>query len=108
MSRDGLIIDLESVEAILVLPLLAHKKGPQIFFRIINFVRRFIPNHTAMVKSLITILRKNMNFTWTKEGKASFEEIKKTISSFPLLLILGVTKISSFTPLEETQVYQLF
>lgn len=51
----------------------------------INFVRRFIPNLASMVKPLIDMLKKNLMFTWTKEGKVSFEEIKRSIASSPTL-----------------------
>ena len=39
-----------------------------------------------MVKPLIAILKKNLMFTWTKEGKDSFEDIKKLIASTPTLV----------------------
>lgn len=39
-----------------------------------------------MVKPLTTILKKNMMFSWTKEGKESFEEIKAAIASTPTLI----------------------
>ena len=39
-----------------------------------------------MVKPLTYMLKKNMVFTWTKEGKVSFEEIKVAIASAPTLI----------------------
>ena len=39
-----------------------------------------------MVKSLKTMLKKNMSFSWMKDDKASFGEIKETISSAPTLI----------------------
>ena len=49
-------------------------------------MRRFIPNLATMVKPLTAMLKKNMVFTWTKEGKESFEEIKASIASAPTLI----------------------
>ena len=86
MSGDDLTIDLERVRAILALPLLHYKKGLQSFLRKINFVRRFIPSLATMVKPLIAMLKKNMSFSWTKEGKDNFEEIKEEIASAPTLI----------------------
>ncbi len=39
-----------------------------------------------MVKPLTTMLKKNVVFSSTKEGKASFEEFKKTIALVPTLI----------------------
>ena len=39
-----------------------------------------------MVKPLTTILKNNIVFTWTKERKVSFEEIKEAIASTPTVI----------------------
>ena len=39
-----------------------------------------------MVKPLTTLLKKDMFFSWIKEGKASFEEIKEAIALAPTLI----------------------
>ena len=49
-------------------------------------MRRFIPNLATMVKPLTTMLKKSMVFTWNKEGRESFEEIKVAIASTPTLI----------------------
>lgn len=85
-SKYGLTIDPERTKEILSLPLPIHKKRLQIFLGRINFVRRFIPNLATMVKALISMLKNNMVFTWEKEGRASFEEIKVAIASAPTLI----------------------
>ncbi len=86
VSEDGLTIDPERKKAILALPLPKHKKGLQSFLGRIKFVRRFIPNLATMVKPLIAMLKKDMAFSWTKEGKEIFEEIKTAIASTPTLM----------------------
>ena len=86
VSKDGLTIDPERLKAILSLPLPHHKKGLQSFLGRINFVRRFIPNLAAMVKPLTAMLKKNMSFSWTQEGKDSFKQIKEAIASAPTLI----------------------
>ena len=39
-----------------------------------------------MVKPLPAMLKKNMSFSWTQEGKTSFEKIKEAIASAPTLI----------------------
>ena len=92
VSRGGLKIDPERVEAILSLPLPSHKKSLQSLLARINFTKRFIPNLASMVKPLTSKLKKNTMFTWTKEGKARFEEIKKAIASAPTLVNPNLSK----------------
>jgi hypothetical protein len=86
VSKDGLTIDPQRVEAILSLPLPHRKKGLQNFLGRINFVRRFIPNLAAMVKPLTAMLKKDMSFSWTQEGRNSFEKMKEAIASAPTLI----------------------
>lgn len=86
VSKEGLAIDPKKKKAILALPLPTHKKGLQIFISRINFVRRFTHNLTTMGNPLTTILKMNMFFTQTREGRASFEEIKESITSTPTLI----------------------
>ena len=83
---DGPKIDPKSVKEILSLPHPHHKKGLQSFLARINFVRRFIPSLSTMVKPLTTMINKNMSFSSKKEGKATFEEIKEAISLAPTLI----------------------
>ncbi|KAH9303500.1 hypothetical protein KI387_043862 [Taxus chinensis] len=86
VSKEGLAIDLERVEAIRALPLPSHKKALQSFLGRINFVQRFVPDFAALVKPITEMLRKSMDFKWTAEGKESFEEIKEAISQAPTLI----------------------
>ena len=86
VSGDGLLIDPKRIKEILSLPLPHHKKGSQSFLGRINSIRRFIPSLATIVKPLTTMLKNNMLFSWTKEGKASFEEMKEAIASAPTLI----------------------
>lgn len=52
MSKEGMMIDLERAKVISKLPPPHNKKSMQSFMGKINFVRRFIPNFSEMVKPL--------------------------------------------------------
>lgn len=86
VSKEGMAIIPERVEAIVSLPLPHHKKGLQILLGRINFVRKFIPNLAALVKPLTTMLKKDFPFKWTKEGKEGFDQIKQAIAQAPSLV----------------------
>lgn len=93
VSMDGLKIDLERKKTILALPLPSHKKRLQSFLGRIKFAKRFIPSLATMIEPLTTMLKKNMVFTWTKEGSDNFEEIKETIASTPTLINPNLIRI---------------
>lgn len=44
-------------------------------------MRRFIPNIVALLQPLMAMLKKNVPFSWTKEGKRSFEQIKEALAT---------------------------
>jgi hypothetical protein len=52
---------------------------------IINFVPRFVPNFSLMVKPIHNLLKKDRSFSWIGDVENSFIRIKKEISSTPVL-----------------------
>lgn len=86
VSKEGVTVDPERIASILELPLPRHKKGLQSFIGQINFVRRFLPDIAALLKPLTTMLKKNVVFTWTKEAKDNFQNIKEALAAAPILV----------------------
>ena len=46
----------------------------------INFVQRFVPNFSQVVKPLQFLVNKGVPFKWSKEQKNAFTEIQKIIA----------------------------
>ena len=69
ISKDGVKIDPERVEAIKRVVLPTNKKALQSFNGQINFIRRFIPNLAELMKPMHKLLKKDAKFEWDKEGK---------------------------------------
>ena len=61
ISKDGVKIDLERVEAIKKVPLPHNKKALQSFNGQINFIR-FIPNLAELMKPMQKLLKKDVKF----------------------------------------------
>ena len=80
ISKDGVKIDPERVEAIKKVPLPQNKKSLQSFNGQINFIRRFIPNLAEIMKPMHKLLKKDVKFEWDSEGKESFRSIKDCIA----------------------------
>jgi len=62
VSSDGMIIDLERTQAIAKLPPPSSKKSMQSFLGQINFVRRFVPSFSEMVRPLKNLIKKDVQY----------------------------------------------
>ena len=67
VSKEGLIIDLERIEAISKIGLSNSRKAMQSFLGKINFVRRFVLNFAQVVKPLQFLVKKDVSFKWSEE-----------------------------------------
>lgn len=79
-------IDPDRVKAIQQLSLPLSKTGLKCFFGQVNFLRRFVPDFSEIVKSIVDIMKGNKTFKWTEVGKKSFESIKEAIANAPILV----------------------
>eukprot|EP00253_Pinus_taeda_P026154 PITA_26154 len=85
ISKDGIRIDPESIQAILQIPNPRNIKELQAFLGKINFLRRFIPNLAELIRLLRNMLKKDAKVKWSLETKQAFESIKATLTQMPVL-----------------------
>jgi hypothetical protein len=64
VSKEGVIIDSERVEAIKLIGFPRNKKEVQSFLGKINFLRRFIPNFAEIMKNITDMLKKDNEIRW--------------------------------------------
>jgi hypothetical protein len=69
ITKGGVKLDPERVEAIGKVPLPTTKKLLQSFLGQTNFVHRFIPNYAEMMKPIYKLLKKDVKFEWNDESK---------------------------------------
>jgi len=84
--KEGVYIDPKRIKEINDLNPPTSRKGVQSFFRKINFVRRFVPNYTIIVKPINKLLKKYQNFEWTLEIQKAFTEVKQVITIVHVLI----------------------
>ncbi len=53
----------------------------------LNFLARHIPNRSQKIEALHDLLRKDRTFTWDSQQKEAFKQLKKILSSAPVLAI---------------------
>jgi ribonuclease HI/transposase InsO family protein len=86
VSSDGMIIDPERTQVIAKLPPPTSKKSMQSFLGQINFVRRFVPSFSEMVRPLQNLIKKDTQYHWGPTENQAFNDIKKAIIDAPSLM----------------------
>ena len=69
-----------------------NKKSMQSFMGTINFVQRFVPNFSQIVKPLQQMVKQSVQFKWTDIEKVSFKYIKIEIAQAPFLKSIDFEK----------------
>jgi hypothetical protein len=64
----------------------------QSFLRLAGYYRRFIKDFSKIAKPMTKMLEKDKAFEWTTECQASFDELKKHLTSAPVLVLPDVAK----------------
>jgi hypothetical protein len=62
------------------------------FLGLAGYYRRFIKDFSKIAKPMMKLLEKNKTFEWAEECQTSFEELKKRLTSAPVLILLDLTK----------------
>ena len=64
----------------------------QSFLGMAGYYRRFIEGFSKLAKPMTALLEKNAKFVWTKQCQDSFKELKKRLTSAPVLILPDLTK----------------
>jgi hypothetical protein len=62
------------------------------FLRLAGYYRRFIEGFSKIVKPLTTLLEKGKEFKWDEKCQANFEELKKRLTTTPVLIMPDIHK----------------
>ena len=80
-------MDIDKVKAILDRKEPLNVKDVQIWLGSINFYRKFVANIARHIRPLTDLLNKKSKWKWGEEEKASFDEVKKLLTTHPILRI---------------------
>ena len=86
ISKDGIHIDLASVQAIQQIGLPRNKKEIKSFNGKMNFLHHFVPNIAEHLKEMTKMLNKDSQMKWTEEAVKYFNLVKLALSSAPVLV----------------------
>ena len=92
ISREGIAVDPTKVQS--VTDWLSPTSIGEIrsFLGLAGYYRRFIENFSKIAKPMTALLKKDTKFHWTKECEASFQELKKRLTTAPVLILPDIHK----------------
>ena len=85
VSRDGIKMDPEKVDAILKWPEPTNVKQVHAFLGLSNFYRRFIKDYAIISRPMVDLTCKDVIFNFGDKEKASFEALKAAFTTAPVL-----------------------
>ncbi|WVZ63408.1 hypothetical protein U9M48_013042, partial [Paspalum notatum var. saurae] len=90
VSKGGIMVDPSKISS--VPEVVKEVRG---FLGLAGYYRRFIKSFSKIAKPMTSLLEKGVPFIWTKERQAAFDELKKRLTTAPVLTLPDLTK--SFT-----------
>jgi hypothetical protein len=92
VSKDGLAPDPKKVKAIKEWPEPTNVKEIQSFNGLMNFYRKFIKNFSAIAGPMTELTKKEVVFHFGEKCKEAFKELKRLMTSAPVLRIFDPEK----------------
>jgi hypothetical protein len=88
VSTGGVLVDLGKVKDVLKWMPPTTASEIRSFLGLAGYYHRFIKDFSKIAKPMTKLLEKNKAFEWTAECQASFEELRKRLTSAPVLVLL--------------------
>ena len=77
--------DEDKIRAVREWPTSLNLKEVREFVALASYYRRFISNFAEIARSLHKLTRKGQVFVWTEDQQTAFEQLKKCLTSAPVL-----------------------
>ena len=90
VSSEGIRINEDRVKALKSLPHPKSVKEVQKVLGTFNFVRKWIPNYSAITRPMHNLTKKSNRFYWSDECQKSFDSLKEAIASSTTLALPDV------------------
>ncbi|CAM8969262.1 unnamed protein product [Rhodiola kirilowii] len=85
VSQEGIEVDKSKIDLIMTLPYPSTVRDIQSFLGHAGFYRRFIKDFSKKALPLSTLLQKEVPFEFTNTCKEAFDELKKALTSTPVI-----------------------
>jgi len=95
LSNGGVAVDPKKVSDVLSWNPPQDVSEIRSFLGMAGYYRRFIEGFSKIAKPMTSLLEKEAKFVWTEECQASFEELKKRLTTAPVLVLPDIAKAFS-------------
>src|SRR3954463_12435497 len=92
ISAKGIVVNPERVQAVLDWTPPESVKQVRSFLGLASYCRRFVENFSKVAKPLTELLKKDKKFLWTPKCEESFQELKRRLTSVPILAPLDTKR----------------
>ena len=92
ISNGGVAMDPKKVSDVLSWNPPQDVSEVQSFLGMAGYYRRFIEGFSKIAKPMTSLLEKNAKFVWTEQCQASFKELKKRLTTAPVLVLPDLNK----------------
>ncbi|WVZ70892.1 hypothetical protein U9M48_019521 [Paspalum notatum var. saurae] len=87
LSKGGIAVDPRKISAITNWEVPQTPKEVRGFLGLAGYYRRFIENFSQTVKPMTSLLEKDAVFKWTADRQAAFDELKRRLTTAPVLTL---------------------
>ena len=94
ISKEGLKIDDERIEAISKIPRPTTVTQVRSFLGMTGYLRKFIPHYSEISRPLVDLTRKRAIFQWSPEKEKAFQSLKSILKSNKVLKLFDVNQTS--------------
>jgi hypothetical protein len=92
VSNSGISVDPSKVRDVLNWKPPTNVGEIRSFLGLAGYYRRFIEGFSKLDKPMTSLLEKNANFVWSNKCQANFEELKKRLTTAPVLVLPDLSK----------------
>jgi ribonuclease HI len=92
LSGEGIVVDPSKVESVIKWEQLLNVTDVRSFLGMAGYYRRFIENFSKIAKPVTELLKNNTKFEWLEACEKSFQELKKRLTTVPVLTLSDIKK----------------
>ncbi|KAL5558179.1 hypothetical protein UlMin_034390 [Ulmus minor] len=87
VSKDGISVDASKIEAVSKWPAPTNVTEIRSFLGLAGYYRRFVEGFSSLSAPLTGLTKKNKKFEWTERCEQNFQELKRRLTSAPILIV---------------------
>ncbi|KAF1334824.1 Pol protein, partial [Globisporangium splendens] len=87
VGKSGVRVDPEKVKAIDDWPVPKNVKQLRQWLGLANYLHKYTRNYAALVQPLTQLLKKDVEWKWSKDHETAFEEVKRSLREAPVLAL---------------------